>query len=125
MSILQRQLRVLLAAFLVASLLLASIATGQGLATPCGDRDHHYSTGLSAQLALADTSEITFASEHDDGVAACCSMFGLTCCASTAIRCDDAIPQGRTAVRPAWPVAAIITLHGRGQEVNRRPPRLA
>ena len=124
MSILQRQLRVLLAAFLVAGLLLASIATGQGLATPCGDRDHHYSTVLSAQLAPADTSEISFASDHDHSVAACCSMFGLTCCTSTAIRCDEAIALGRMPVRPAWLVAAISALHDRGHEVNRRPPRL-
>jgi hypothetical protein len=125
MSILQRQLRIFLAAFLVAGLLLAGIATGQAVATPCGDGDHYNTTVLSAQLGQVEASEIKSASDPDYNLAACCSMFGTTCCTSAAFRCDDAIAPGRTPVRSAWLMAATSTLHGRGHEVNRRPPRLA
>ena len=125
MSILQRQFRVFLAAFLVAGLLLASIATGQAVAAPCGDGDHHNTTTLSAQLGQVETSEIIPVSEPDHDLGVCCSMSGTTCCLGAAIRCDDGIALGRMPLRPAWLATVNNPLRGLGHEVSRRPPRLA
>lgn len=125
MSILQRQLRIFLAVFLVASLLLAGIVTGQAAATPCGDGDHHGAMAPWAQVDVSGSWDIYPASVPSDDLAACCSMSATTCCASAAIRCDDAIALNQLPIRSAWLAATMATLRGLGDEVNRRPPRLA
>jgi hypothetical protein len=125
MSILQRQLRIFLAAFLVAGLLLTGIATGQAAAMSCADEGHHGMTAASAHVGQVESSDTGGASGPHYDLAGCCSVSATTCCASAAIRCDDAVAVSLTPVRPAWLAAAAPPLHGLGHEVNRRPPRLA
>ncbi len=120
MSILHRQLRICLAALLVVGLLLTSIVTGQAAETPCSNGEHYNTT-----VAQVEPSDINPASAHDYDLAACCSMSATICCASAAIKCEDAISLSRTPVQPAWLAATLDTLHGLCDEVNRRPPRLA
>jgi hypothetical protein len=119
----QRQLRVCLAAILVAGLLLAGIATGHAGAAPCRDGESHQGAAMAAQLVelmYADAPEVAVA-EH--GLAPCCSTAGGGCTGSAVIPGEPA-DFGLPHVRAVWHATASAVLHGLGDEVTLPPPRI-
>ena len=126
MSILQRQFRICLAAFLVVGLLLVGIASVQAAAAPCTDRSHHGMAALAGELEPAQSSAIDLFFGPGDNADLCCSVLATTCCANAAIVDGDAIAPRWSPLGPAaWIATATSILHGLHDKVSIRPPRVA
>ncbi len=125
MGILQRQVRVFLAAFLVTALLLAAVTMSLAAALPCvGDNHQGIAATASTPVGVhhADAAEAEVL-EHASPL--CCSTAPTTCCSTMAVVPGDVMGCRSPAAPSGWLSTTPDVLRGLLDQVDRRPPRLA